>query len=70
MSFLPQTGFITDRNTPLFHQLSGWLVLDDPTGEEAASEGPGLTWLHVVYGCEADWTYCQILENNVGGGSW
>jgi hypothetical protein len=23
--------------------------------------GPGLTWLHVVCGCEAIWTYCQIL---------
>uniref|UniRef100_A0A8C8JIG1 Golgi-associated PDZ and coiled-coil motif-containing protein n=1 Tax=Oncorhynchus tshawytscha TaxID=74940 RepID=A0A8C8JIG1_ONCTS len=28
-------GFITDRNTPQFHQLSGWLVSDDPAVEEA-----------------------------------
>jgi hypothetical protein len=35
MSFSPQKGFITDRNTPQFHQLSEWLVLDDPAGNEA-----------------------------------
>jgi hypothetical protein len=61
MGFTPQKGFITDRNIPLFHQLSWWLVTDDPTDEEAGSGGPGLTWLHVVCGCEAGWTYCQIL---------
>jgi hypothetical protein len=44
-----------------FHQLSGWLVSDNPAGEEAVCGGPGLVWLHVVCGCEAGWTYCQIL---------
>jgi hypothetical protein len=34
---------------------------DDPTGEEAGCVGPGLVWLNVVCGCEAGWTYCQIL---------
>ena len=52
---------ITDRNTHFFHQLSGWLVSDDTAGEEAGSGGPGLLWLHTVCGCEAGWTYCQIL---------
>ncbi|XP_071011838.1 doublesex- and mab-3-related transcription factor 2b isoform X1 [Oncorhynchus clarkii lewisi] len=28
-------------------QLSGWLVSDDPAGEEAGCGGPGLAWLHV-----------------------
>jgi hypothetical protein len=32
--FSPQKGFITDRNAPQFHQLSGWLVSDDPAVEE------------------------------------
>ena len=44
-----------------FHQLSGWLVSDNPAGEEAGCEGAGLDWLHVVYGWEAGWTYWQIL---------
>jgi hypothetical protein len=44
-----------------FHQLSGWLVSDHPAGEEAGCGGPGLAWIHVVCGCEAGWTYCQIL---------
>ena len=48
ISFSPQKGFITDRNTPQFHQLSGWLVSDDPAGEEAGCGGPGLALLHVV----------------------
>jgi hypothetical protein len=34
---------------------------DDHAGEEAACGGPGLAWLQVVCGCEAGWTYCQIL---------
>ena len=34
-----------------FHQLSGWLVSDDPAGEEAGCGGPGLAWFHMVYGC-------------------
>ena len=46
--FSPQKGFITDRNTPQFHQLSGWLVSDDLAGEEARYGGPGLAWLHAV----------------------
>ena len=48
-------------SNPQFHQLSGWLVLDDPTGEEAGCGCPGLAWVHMVCGCEAGWTYCQIL---------
>ena len=31
--FSTQKCFITDRNTPQFHQLSGWLVSDDPASE-------------------------------------
>jgi hypothetical protein len=49
----PQNGIITDKNTPQFHQLSRWLVSDDPAGEEARCGGPGLAQLHVVCGCEA-----------------
>ena len=48
MSFSAQKVFITDRNTPQFNQLSGWLVSDDPAGEEAGCGGPELLWLHVV----------------------
>ena len=33
---------------PQFHQLSGWLVSDDPIGEEAGCGGPVLALLHVV----------------------
>ena len=46
--FSPHKGFITDRTTSQFHQLSGWLVADDPAGEEAGCGGPRLAWLHVV----------------------
>jgi hypothetical protein len=46
---------------PQFNQMSGWLVSDNPAGEEARCGGPGLALLHVVCGCEAGWTYCQIL---------
>ena len=28
--------------------MSGWLVSDDPAGEEAGSGGAGLVWLHVA----------------------
>ncbi len=28
----------------------GWLFSDDLGGEDAACGGPGLVWLHVVYG--------------------
>ena len=35
-----------------------WLVSDDPAGEEAGCGGSGLAWLHLVWGCEASWTYC------------
>ena len=55
---------------PQLHQLSGWLVSDNPVGEEAGWGGPGLVWLHVVNGCEAGWMSCQILENSVGGVFW
>ncbi len=37
----------------LLQQLSGWLVSDDLRGEVAGCGGPGLVWLHVVYGCTA-----------------
>jgi hypothetical protein len=59
--FFPTKGVYYRQNTLQFHQLSGCLVSDDPAGEEARCKGPGLTWLHVVYSCEASWTYCQIL---------
>ena len=59
--FTHKKALITDKSTPQFHQLSGWLISDDPTGEEAGCGGPRLAWLHVVCGCEAGWTYCQIL---------
>ena len=52
---------------PQFHQLSGWLVSDDPAGEEAGCEDPGQEWLHVVCGCEAGWTYYQFLKNDFEG---
>jgi hypothetical protein len=42
--FSSQKGFITDRNLPKFHQLSGWLVSDDLAGEEPGCGGPGLAW--------------------------
>ena len=40
-------------------QLSGWLVSDNPTGEEAGYGGPRLVWLDVVWGCEA------VLSNSL-----
>ena len=61
-NFFPQKRFITDRNNPQFHQLSGWLVSDDPTGEEAGCGGPGLACLHVVCGCEAGWTRLMVKK--------
>jgi hypothetical protein len=64
----PQKGCITDKNTPPFHQLSGWLDSDNPAGEEARCGGPGLVSLHMVCGCEARWTYSEILSNDVRGG--
>ena len=45
---------------PQFHQLSRWLVSDDSTGEEAGCGGPGLVWLHMVCGCEADWRWLMV----------
>jgi hypothetical protein len=39
-----------------FHQLSKWLVSDDPTGEDNGCGG-----CYVVFGCEPGWTYWQIL---------
>ena len=62
MGFSPQKGFITDRNTPQFHQWSGWLVSDDPADEEAGCGCPGLAWLHIVCGCEAGWTIARSLK--------
>ena len=38
---------------PQFHQLSGWLVSDDPADVEVRCGCPGLAWLHVVSGCDA-----------------
>ena len=51
MSFSPQKDFITDRNTPQFHQMSG-RVSDDPTGEKAGYGSPSLakTTLEADYG--------------------
>ncbi len=54
----------------LLQQLSGWLVSDDLGGEDAGCGGPGLVWLHIVYGCEASWMHCQILWNAFGDGLW
>uniref|UniRef100_A0A8C7E1G8 Rhotekin a n=1 Tax=Oncorhynchus kisutch TaxID=8019 RepID=A0A8C7E1G8_ONCKI len=56
-----QNTWRSHGNTPQFHQLSGWLVSDNPAGEEAGCGGPGLAWLHVVCGCKTSWKYCQIL---------
>ena len=36
-----------------FHQLSGWQVSNNLTGEEARCGGSGLAWLRVVCGYEA-----------------
>lgn len=47
----------------LLQQLPGWQVWDYHGGEDAGCGGAGLVWLHVVYRCEAGWTYCQILWN-------
>jgi hypothetical protein len=47
---------------PKFHQLSGWLVSDDPAVEEARFGGPGLAWLHMMCGYEAGW---DILPNSL-----
>jgi hypothetical protein len=65
--FFPTKGLYYGLNTS---QLSRWLVSDEPAGEEAGCGGPGCEWLHVVCGCEACWTYCQILLNDVGGILW
>ena len=51
MSFSSQKGFITDINTPQFHQLSRWLFPDDPAGDEAGCGvlgWRGYTWSAVV----------------------
>ena len=42
-----------------------WLVSDDPAGEETGCGGPGLVWLHVVYGCKAD--NIKFSGNSSGG---
>ena len=53
VELLPWNGFwqfvqeFVGCANPQFHQLSKWLVSDDPTGEEARCGGPGLAWLHV-----------------------
>ncbi len=54
----------------LLQQLSGWLVSDNRGGEDAGCGSPELVWLHMVYGCEASWMYCQILWNAFGDGLW
>ncbi len=54
----------------LLQQLSRWLVSDDLGGKDAGCGGPGLVWVHVVYGCEDGWMYCQILWNAFGDGLW
>ena len=65
--FFPTKGicYIQYINSLQFLQLSGWLVSEDPAGEEDRCGGPGLAWLHVVCGCEAGWTYCQILRQQL-----
>ncbi len=45
----------------LLQQLSRWLVSDDLGGEDAACGGPGLVWLHVVYG----WGRLDVLPNSL-----
>ena len=52
---------------PQFHQLSGWLVSDDPAGEEAGCGGPGLAWLHVVCSCEAGVAKFSITTEAANG---
>jgi hypothetical protein len=44
-----------------FMSCPGGLSHTIPAGEEAECGGPGLVWLHIVYGCDAGWTYYQIL---------
>ena len=46
----------------LFHQLSGWLVSDDPAGEEVRCGGPGLAWSAVVrlVGCTAKFSTTML----------
>ena len=63
--FSPQKGFITDRNTTQFHQLSGWLVSDDPAGKEARCGGLGLAWLHEVCGLFQPWGQLDVLPNSL-----
>ena len=50
---------------PQFHQLSEWLVSDDPTGEEAGCGGPGLAWLNVVCGCDANWRTAKFSKTTL-----
>ena len=52
---------VTVCANPQFYQLSGCLVSDDSTGEETGCGGSELPLLYEVCGCEAGWTYCQIL---------
>jgi hypothetical protein len=58
--FYPTKRFITDRNNPQFHHLSGWLVSDDLAGEEAGCGGTGLVtcglWL---------WGQLYVLPNSL-----
>jgi hypothetical protein len=61
-----QSGFVFPHKrallqTEIFLSIISCLISDNPSGEEAGCGGPGLAWLHVVCGCEAGWTYCQIL---------
>ena len=63
MSFTEMVSDSFCRNSSVAptHSLSGWLVSDDPTGEEAVCGVLGLAWLHVVCGFESGWTFCHIL---------
>ena len=55
----PHKRALLDRNTPQFHQLSGWLVLEEVKKLNVEALGwRGYTWFAVV---TAGWMYCQIL---------
>jgi hypothetical protein len=62
----PQTGYpatlFTNKRALLQTELCSAPLtptphLDDPVGEAARCGVPGLTWLHVVCGCEASFMY-------------
>ena len=60
MSLSTLNCLITEINIPQFHQLSSWLVSDDPAGEEGTSGGPGLAWLP-YYSFKGFSLFCRII---------